>query len=191
MRLLTYWIAASLVLVATLVILRIVVRRDYLRNGKLTPVSSGLEWLLVIIWVVFSYIYLPADWPLFHINPMLRYAGWLFVVIGVLIIIISFAWLGLRRTHGLETDILIHLGPYRLTRNPQIVGFGLGMIGFIVLWPSWHMMVSIILLIVLTHLMVLTEEEHLLDVHGDEYKRYCGQVPRYVGKPKWKPDAAG
>jgi protein-S-isoprenylcysteine O-methyltransferase Ste14 len=27
---------------------------------------------------------------------------------------------------------------------------------------------------------VRTEEEHLLDVFGEEYKQYCERVPRYL-----------
>jgi protein-S-isoprenylcysteine O-methyltransferase Ste14 len=31
------------------------------------------------------------------------------------------------------------------------------------------------------HMMVLTEEEHLLEVYGGEYARFCERVPRYLG----------
>jgi len=34
---------------------------------------------------------------------------------------------------------------------------------------------------VLAHLMILSEEEHLRDVFGEEYERYCERVPRYLG----------
>jgi protein-S-isoprenylcysteine O-methyltransferase Ste14 len=30
------------------------------------------------------------------------------------------------------------------------------------------------------HLMVMTEEEHLREVYGEEYERYCERVPRYL-----------
>jgi protein-S-isoprenylcysteine O-methyltransferase Ste14 len=184
MQLAMYFGSAFLVLVATVVILRVIVRRDYLQRGRLRPVSSASEWLLGIIWASFSYFYLPADWPMIHAGLILRVAGWVIVTLGVLTILLSLAWLGLRRTHGLEADTLIQSGPYRLTRNPQIVGFSLGMIGFVMLWPSWHMMMSLLLYVVLIHLMVLTEEEHLLARHGNEYLQYCEQVPRYIGLPR-------
>jgi protein-S-isoprenylcysteine O-methyltransferase Ste14 len=32
------------------------------------------------------------------------------------------------------------------------------------------------------HWMVLTEEEHLLRLFGDEYKAYCAETPRYLFK---------
>lgn len=28
--------------------------------------------------------------------------------------------------------------------------------------------------------MIITEEEHLSRVFGEEYQRYCSQVPRYL-----------
>ena len=33
----------------------------------------------------------------------------------------------------------------------------------------------------MAHTMVLTEEEHLLDVFGEAYARYRARVPRYLG----------
>jgi protein-S-isoprenylcysteine O-methyltransferase Ste14 len=182
MELAAYLGSAFLVLIATVVILRLIVRRDYLRRGRLTPFSAASEWLLALIWVAFSYYYLPADWPAIHVELLLQVAGWLFIALGVLTLLISLAWLGLRRAHGLQNDVLMQSGPYRLSRNPQIVGFSLGMIGFVMIWPSWHMLVSLLLLALFVHLMVLTEEEHLLARHGDEYWRYCERAPRYIWK---------
>ena len=184
MQLAVYLGSAILVLVVIVVIFRVIVRRDYLQRGRLTPISSVSEWLVVIIWVSFSCFYLPADWPKIHVGLILQLAGWVMVTIGVLTMLFSLAWLGLRRSHGLETDTLIQSGPYRLTRNPQIVGFSLGMIGFVMIWPSWHMMMSLLLCVVLSHLMVLTEEEYLLSRYGNEYLRYCEQAPRYIGIPR-------
>ena len=187
MQLIVYFSSAFLVLVATVVILRGIVRRDYVRKGRLTPVSSASEWLLGIIWAAFSYYYLPEDWPRIHVSISLQFAGWAVITISVLIMLWSLAWLGLRRTHGLDADFLVQTGPYRWTRNPQIIGFSLGMIGFITLWPSWHMLVSLLLLAVLLHLMVISEEEHLLARHGEVYKQYCDQVPRYIGILRRRP----
>jgi protein-S-isoprenylcysteine O-methyltransferase Ste14 len=190
MQLAVYLGSAFLVLVAIVVIFRVIVRRDYLQRGRLTPVSSASEWLVVIIWVSFSYFYLPADWPMIHVGLILRLAGLVMVTLGVLTMLFSLVWLGLRRSHGLETDTLIQSGPYRLTRNPQIVGFSLGMIGFVMVWPSWHMMMSLLLYVVLFHLMVLTEEEHLRSKYGNEYLRYCEQAPGYLGIPRSNHKAA-
>lgn len=180
MHLAAYLASALLVLVAIFVILRLIVRRDYRRRGRLTPFSSASEWLLALIWVAFSYYYLPADWPAIHVSLTLQVAGWLLIALGVLATLYSMAWLGIRRAHGLQNDILMQTGPYRQTRNPQIVGFTVAMVGFVMIWPSWHMVVSLLLLALFVHLMVLTEEEHLLTRFGDAYRRYCQQVARYL-----------
>ena len=180
MQLAAYLASALLVLIAIFVILRLVVRRDYQRRGRLTPFSAASEWLLALIWVAFSSYYLPADWPAIHVGLVLRVAGWLLIALGVLTMLYSMAWLGLRRAHGLQNDLLMQTGPYRLSRNPQIVGFALAMIGFVMIWPSWHMLVSLLLLVLFVHVMVLTEEEHLLAQFGDEYRRYCEQAARYL-----------
>ena len=142
-----------------------------------------MEWMLGGIWAAFSYLYLPSDWPRIHVCPVQQVAGWICIAIGVMIMATSLAWLGLRRTHGLDPAGLIQSGPYRLTRNPQLMGFGLSMIGFALLWPSPHMFVSLLLLAVLSQLMVKTEEEHLIKRHGEEYRAYCQRTPRYIRLP--------
>ena len=158
-----------MLLVAIVVILRVVVRRDYARKGHLTPLSSASQWLLCLIWAAFSSAYLPGDWPALHVGPAVRSIGWVCVGLGAVTMVLAIAWLSLLRTHGLAADVLVQTGPYGLSRNPQLVCFGLGLIGFAVLWASFHMLVSVVLFAVLAHLMVLTEEEHLRRVHGELY----------------------
>jgi len=184
MRLVVFIGFTLVVLAAIVVILRVVVRRDYQRKGRLTALSSLSEWALGLIWASFGYYYMPADWPNIHVGPALQITGWIFIVIASLIIILSLAWLGFHMTHGLRAEVLVQEGPYRLSRNPQAVGFCLGISGYVFLWPSWYMVMSLFLLAVLIHLMVRTEEEHLLDRHGETYRLYCEQVPRFTGIPQ-------
>jgi hypothetical protein len=61
------------------------------------------------------------------------------------------------------------------------VAFGLAMIGNAILWPSWYNMGAVALYAAIIQIMVLTEEEHLLDSYGEEYRRYCRRIPRYLG----------
>ena len=88
---------------------------------------------------------------------------------------------GMGRAFGWRVDMLKQSGPYRLTRNPQVVAFLVAMIGYLVLWPSWYGLSSVAIIVVVCHTMVLTEEEHLRDSYGDDYVRYCERVPRYLG----------
>ncbi len=49
------------------------------------------------------------------------------------------------------------------------------MIGYGLLWPTWQHVGSLILIGALAHMMVLTEEEHLRDVFGEEYERIASE----------------
>jgi protein-S-isoprenylcysteine O-methyltransferase Ste14 len=37
------------------------------------------------------------------------------------------------------------------------------------------------LFVAMAHMMALTEEEHLRNIHGATYEQYCKRVPRYFG----------
>jgi protein-S-isoprenylcysteine O-methyltransferase Ste14 len=115
-----------------------------------------------------------------QIGPVLRVSAWVLIVVGLGITLIAMARLGMRRLHGLDSQVLERSGLYRVTRNPQIVGSGLAMVGCAMYWPSWHTVGWVVLYLVICHLMVLTEEEHLRSVFGEPYLSYSESVPRYL-----------
>ena len=178
---LTYFGSALLVLIITYVVFRIAVRRDYQRSGRLTPLSVFLEWVAILSWVCFANLNIPRGWPAVHVGLLQEMVGWVLFIGGWLAVFAAFFRLGIRRSHGLQVNTLRQTGLYRLTRNPQAVAFIVAMVGYLVLWPTWRNAGVLILVIVLCHLMILSEEEHLRDVFGDEYEQYCQRVPRYLG----------
>jgi protein-S-isoprenylcysteine O-methyltransferase Ste14 len=95
--------------------------------------------------------------------------------------LISMIWLGLRRSFGHDVGVLRSAGVYSLTRNPQAVAFMIGIVGYVILWPTWQGAVSVLILGVMLHMMIMTEEEYLRTAYGDEYDSYCKRVPRYLG----------
>jgi protein-S-isoprenylcysteine O-methyltransferase Ste14 len=186
MQLFVYLISALLLLVGAFGAFRVFVRRDYQRKGRLTPGSAFLELLIWGLYMSFPYIYNPADWPGFwslgtRDRSGLWAIGFVCITVGLILAFITMFWFGLRRAFGLEVSALVETGLYRVTRNPQIVGGSLLVIGSAVQWPSWYALGWVILYGAIAHLMVLTEEEHLLDQHGENYTRYCERVPRYLG----------
>jgi protein-S-isoprenylcysteine O-methyltransferase Ste14 len=56
--------------------------------------------------------------------------------------------------------------------------------GWALLWPSWGGILWVLLMLVLCHIMIITEEEHLQRTFGREYEDYCSRTPRYLGLPK-------
>jgi protein-S-isoprenylcysteine O-methyltransferase Ste14 len=181
-------LASGLLLVlAAFLVFRVLVRRDYGRRGRLTPVSSALELLIWALFVSFPYLYNPPEWVWFWrpgvpVSPPLRLVGLICTAAGLLLAFGVMVWFGLRRAFGLQVSELVHSGPYRLTRNPQLVGGALLVVGTVILWPSWYAAGWAVLYGVIGHLMVLSEEEHLRAVYGDAYDSYCARVPRYVGR---------
>ena len=117
-----------------------------------------------------------------------RVAGLICIAVGLALGFGTMIWFGLRRALGLQVDGLIQRGLYRVTRNPQLVGGSLLVIGTVALWPSWYALGWAALYGVVGHLMVMTEEEHLRQVYGEAYERYCERVPRYLGlrRKSWR-----
>jgi protein-S-isoprenylcysteine O-methyltransferase Ste14 len=163
-----------------LVVFRRFVRRDYLRRGRLTGLSSFLEFLVFFLFGTFTWLDLPSDWLLQDINPVLRIIGWSAITIGLSVTIVLIVWFGWLRAMGRRVDELKQTGLYRISRNPQIVACFVAVLGYALLWPTWHTLGWVTLFSMIGHLMVLTEEEHLGRVFGDKYLQYCARVPRYV-----------
>ncbi|NLE77899.1 MAG: hypothetical protein GX605_14260 [Chloroflexi bacterium] len=184
-----YLTLVTLLLGAAWVIFRILVRGDYRRLGRLAPLTSFLELLIWLLFVAFPYLYNPPDWPLVWfaeptVGPAMVVVGSALTVGGMGLALAAMARLGVPKTMGRQTVQMERAGLYRLSRNPQIVGGGLAVLGTVLLWPSWYAVGWAGLYGVMGHLMVLTEEEHLKRLYGEPYARYCQDVARYLGWPR-------
>jgi len=189
MLLVIYLTSALLLVVGAFVVFRIFVRRDYRRRSQLTPFSTLLEVLICAGYMALPQVYNPPCWWMFWscqtaVGPLLRAIGIVAIVTGLTFAFTAMASLGLGRSFGHEQNGVKRTGFYRVTRNPQVVGGVLMVAGIAVLWPSWYALGWVALYAVVFHLMVLTEEEHLHNVHGEAYARYCQRVPRYIGFPR-------
>ena len=89
-------------------------------------------------------------------------------------------WFGLRRAFGRQTAGLIQSGPYRWSRNPQILGGYLLVIGTVVQRPSFYALGWVLLYGIIAQMMIVTEEEYLQIQYGEAYDQYCAHVPRYL-----------
>lgn len=183
-----YSVSASLLLGGAFVIFRRVVRRAYEREGQLTSVSFFLQIAIWGIYFAFPCIYNPFDWAWSSQGGqdavVLWAAGWACVGFGLVVSVIAMAWLGWPRSSGQGSQKLEVSGPYRVTRNPQLMGGLLLITGYVVLWPSWYAVGWLVLYPAMVHMMVLTEEGYLRALHGEAYQQYCRRVPRYLGVPR-------
>ncbi|HVP20428.1 MAG TPA: isoprenylcysteine carboxylmethyltransferase family protein [Anaerolineaceae bacterium] len=174
-----------LLLAYAYVVFRVIVRREYSSHGHLTVWSSTLQLLAFAGLMAFPYLFNPPKWALPWLlagstSPQQQLLGLVIILLGLLVGFGTMGWFGIRQAFGIEVKGLISTGPYRLTRNPQFLGFSAMVIGVAVQWPSWFAIVWIGLYGVMSHWMIITEEEHLRASFGEEYVRYCQKVPRYL-----------
>jgi protein-S-isoprenylcysteine O-methyltransferase Ste14 len=185
MKLITVVVVSALLLaVAGLIFGR--VRRDYRASGRLTPFSTFLEVLIFFLHGSASYVFLDSN--LSHINRAspLFFLSLLCMLVGVVLVAIAMGHLGMGESVGQQVSGLLQAGLYRYSRNPQIVAYGLVVVGYALLWPSWSGLVWVGLYLAIAHVMVRTEEEHLGRTYGEAYERYCAETPRYLGWPGWR-----
>jgi len=180
-----YLVAVASLMIGAFIVFRVFIRRDYRQRGRLTLLSSFLELLLCLAYASVPYIYNPPCWPYVwacepHSPKFVAVPGYLVIAAGVILGFGSMFWLGIWRSFGRQVTRLYLTGPYQFSRNPQVLGGFLIALGVVLLWPSWYALGWAILWMVMFHLMVLSEEEHLRNTYGEEYHQYCEKTPRYV-----------
>ena len=177
---------AILLLLFAFIVFRRIVRRDYLEHGKLRLFASVLQLLVFCGYFFFPYLFNPQEWAYFWqlSSEGTRYygqvIGFVIICLGFLVAFGTMAWFGIGKAFGLDVGRLTSRGPYKFSRNPQILGGYLLVIGTALQRLSVYSIGWVLMYAIIGHWMILTEEEHLFQVFGDEYERYCSEVPRYL-----------
>jgi protein-S-isoprenylcysteine O-methyltransferase Ste14 len=179
------WMAGLAFLIAGAIILPIV-RRDYLKRGELSHFVALLQLALWFLFHVFLALTVFGDlWPPMEAYALKYPAGGMLMLIGVLICIAGMgAFRSMTKVTGRETNRLIIRGVYRWSRNPQYVGYGLVILGVVIGYWSSTAWLAFIAYVLLVYATVRIEEEHLTQAFGEEYHKYCRQVPRFLGLRK-------
>ena len=181
-KFLLYVSSYILLLTSGIIILRFWVPRDYLNHGRLSPITIFFQALLFFTYGGFPYLYLEKDWPAVSIPLFIQVAGGLLVFIGLIFLLYGMFRLGIARSLGSGKTHLEQSGIYSSSRNPQALACGFYVLGFFLLWPSWHAVGWAFLYFPLIHMMVITEENHLRQKYGQKYQEYCEKTPRYFGR---------
>ena len=177
-----YLISTALLLVAAYIVFNRVVAQDYKNKGRLGWWASTLQFLIFVAFFCFPYLYMPPEWAWDWLpnGTWNRLTALVLVLLGMVVAFGTMFWFGLRRAFGLEVKGIIRIGPYRFTRNPQMLGGWLMVLGVLVYLPSVYHLGWLLIWAVIGHWMVTTEETHLRRVFGEEYERYCEETPRYI-----------
>ena len=180
-----YLLFSVLLLFASYIVFRKIVRKDYLSNGELSWPASLLLLLIFAALMCLPYLYNSPDWAWFWdisraSAAWFGYLGCILIIAGFIVAFGTMFWFGMRRAFGRQTAGLVQNGLYRWSRNPQILGGYLLMIGTAVQRPPLYALGWVGLYGIIGHVMILSEEEHLHVQYGDAYDQFCAQVPRYL-----------
>ena len=184
MQTLIYLIAAALLVTAAYLVFNRVVAKDYENRGRLGWWASTLQLAIFAAFFCFPYLYMPPEWAWDWLpnGTWNRLAALMLVVLGMLLAFPTMIWFGMKRAFGFEVTGIVANGLYRYSRNPQMVGGWLMVLGVFVYLPSLYNLGWVLIWALIGHWMVTNEEIHLRKVFGEEYNRYCEKTPRYLIK---------
>ncbi len=177
-------IAVLLPLLGALVFRR--VSSDYDRYGRLTRMTNLMQALVFVMHWAVSFVFLESTLSAIDTsNPLFGVAIVLFAG-GLVLLATTRLQFGVRKTFGRGEAGLTCSGMYRRSRNPQVIFYGIMVIGYSLLWPSWTGALWVVMWAILATMMVRTEEKHLKKTYGSEYVEYCTRTPRYIDLPGMK-----
>jgi protein-S-isoprenylcysteine O-methyltransferase Ste14 len=134
MKLVFYFLLSFLLLLFAYLVFRRIVRRDYRDRGHLSRFASSMQLLVFVGYFGFPYIFNPPEWTLFWelsgpAPQVLQIGGLAIIVIGFVVAFGTMAWFGISKAFGVKVEGLTRQGPYRVSRNPQILGGYLLIVG--------------------------------------------------------------
>jgi len=183
MQTVIYLASSVLLITSAYIVFHRVVAQDYLKKGQLGWWASTLQLLIFGAFFCFPYLYMPPEWAWDWLpnGTWNRLAALALISLGMVVAFGTMIWFGLGRAFGLKVKGMVRTGPYRYSRNPQMVGGWLMVWGVFVYLPSIYNLGWVLIWAVIGHWMVINEEIHLLRMFGEEYESYCEKTPRYLG----------
>ncbi len=163
--------------------------KNYNKDGQKLPLfgigpymifGMGLVTLTGIL--LFGYVFnigiLETPWIM-----VFRITGALLIVTGI------FIWfIGAVRSDmddHIESNKLKTSGIYAWVRNPMYSGWWIAFAGITFMWHNiWMLVLPVINWIIMTIILINSEEKWLLDIYGAEYETYKTKVNRCI---PWKP----
>jgi protein-S-isoprenylcysteine O-methyltransferase Ste14 len=120
---------------------------------------------------LFIYLISILDVPDF-LRP-LRYLGWILLVFGIGLVVLSIATLASNQGGG-----LIERGIYGTVRHPMYLGAMLCFLSYFFFHPHWLILLISFANIIIIYWFILQGEQQNIARFGNLYKRYMESVPR-------------
>ena len=153
-------------------------RADFRRRGRTTVLGVAL---LLAAWLM-PHLVLGFAFPMFQLpHTAGQWAGYALMALGLIGCgLVLWRRFSAAMIVGRDARTLVTGGPYRWSRNPQYVAYALFPVGYALTGVALMAWVGVALFLVVVHLTVLVEEEHLARCFGDRYRAYRATTPRYV-----------
>jgi protein-S-isoprenylcysteine O-methyltransferase Ste14 len=155
-------------------------------NRRIWPPDKSPSWKHYLMWSLFDISTASIIVAGILDRGSFAFPPWMRISIGIPLALggIGFGlWsiitLGPSSTYGNEGPLILR-GPYRVSRNPQYLGFIAALIGWSIITSSCATIVAAIVWIIPLVLIPFAEEPWLLQRHGSEYEEYLRKVPRFV-----------
>ena len=141
--------------------------------NKKEKVIGNIDNIIIYIASLYS-IFLP-----FKLGTAWFYIGLFIFILGLSILIIAII-------NFLTTplDLPVTKGIYRYSRNPLYFATFIIFLGIGIATASWVILLAAIIFLILTNIVVISEERYCKEKYGDIYKEYLIRTPRWIGIPK-------
>lgn len=160
------------------------VGRDYESDGRLSPGAAAAGWVLYLAHAALTLRMsrrsrpLPSGGLSSALGVVLAGSGLGFFCAG------AQEFRSFEQVSGTEAGNLVTGGPYRYSRNPQVVGWGVALLGAALGGRSVRALLLVVAFFLVHRLYLVSEERHLERVFGGEYRRYRATTPRFLGLPR-------
>lgn len=185
---LAIYLAYSLVLLLiSFWVFRIIVRKDYLNKGRLSPLSYILETGVFALHANLPYVFARERWMSYQFlpqDPLFRQISLFVILIGLAILLAAWFGLGTGTSFGQDKNRLKTTGLYRYSRNPQLLGYGIILLVFAFSFRSWYSLGWFVQYVIISGFMISSEEEFLRKQYSEEYEEYCRRSSRIIGLPR-------
>lgn len=98
---------------------------------------------------------------------------------GLVLIGFMIMWKGWKLIHATKSNLVID-GPYAYVRHPQYSGLFIVMTGMLIQWPTIITALMFPILIFVYYRLSKKEESEMINMFGDEYKRYIEKTPMFM-----------
>jgi protein-S-isoprenylcysteine O-methyltransferase Ste14 len=152
-------------------------RADYRRYGHTTLLGVAAAFLAFLM----PHLVLGYSFPMVLVpHTTIEIVGMSIMALGLLGCLWPLTHFSKGMWTGRQQPHLVKSGPYRYSRNPQYVTYFFFIAGYAVIGRTILAWVALALYWIVTHLLVLIEEEHLERRFGETYRRYRRTTPRYL-----------